>query len=71
MSSSPGKQAPLTFQEIARRLPPDKLERLEEINKVYANIPLDLLPAIIKQEVQAILQSGLMPSRQDRCKPGR
>lgn len=59
MPPNTGKHSRLTFQEIARRLPPDKLRRLEEINKAYAHIPLDLLPEQVRPEVQDILRSRI------------
>jgi hypothetical protein len=62
MSPLPGKQSGLTFQQIAARLPKDKLERLAEIKKAYPHIPLERLPDTVKHEVKIILQIGINAS---------
>jgi hypothetical protein len=41
MAQTPGKGSGLTFQEIAARLPKDKLGRLVEIKKAYPHIRLE------------------------------
>lgn len=55
----PGNQSGLTFQEIAARLPADKLKRLTELKKAYPHIPLSRLPDGVRQEVQGIIDSGI------------
>jgi hypothetical protein len=56
MAEAPGKRSGLTFQEIAARLPPDKLKRLAAIKKAYPLIRLEALPDAVKREVRSILQ---------------
>jgi hypothetical protein len=63
MSNMPANQSGLTFQEIAARLPADKLNRLAEITKAYPDIRLEQLPDSVKQEMRSILQMGIDTAR--------
>jgi hypothetical protein len=70
MPPSSGKNSPLTFQQIAARLPKSKLQRLAEIKKAYPHIPLERLPEIVKQEVRGILQSAVNPQQESSRQSG-
>jgi hypothetical protein len=59
MSSVSNKQSALTFQQIATKLPPDKLRRLAEIKKAYPRVRLKGLPDGVKRQVRSILQTGI------------
>jgi hypothetical protein len=71
MSQVSGPKSGLTFQEIAARLPKNKLKRLVEIKKAYPHIPLEKLPAGVKHEAEDILQSVINPPPAGRGTPGQ
>jgi hypothetical protein len=70
MPTNIGKQN-LTFQNIAKKLPPDKLKRLGEIRKACPHIPLDCLPDVVKREAQAILNCAINAAPMGQVQTGQ